>query len=324
MPSFLVSNRMPPALRARVLQSLSGDARSRAGGKRPLAGSRQLRLLVALGVVVLSVALLLTYRKSRADFETQKTALILEYKRQTRPFDTDFRLRVERVDEFLKAAHEEYQGDHIADSFRRNLARLDEALRGPLVYVRGPLDGFRALAERRSTWEDAGPDAFIRCLIHPPSGVEEKTLLRHLGKIYEPRAFAERFVNLDAAFAAQAFVDSEFLADLEATSFLREVKTMERKLRGERLSEAWGFASVATLGYLLDEPKAPGVASDFDGEAVHFVRLGVIDLKSGVTLLRMRRKVSPEWISEKSRLMYSRELDSCRLAFEVRQEIVQR
>src|SRR5690606_5834822 len=129
-------------------QSLSGDARSRAGGKRPLAGSRQLRLLVALGVVVLSVALLLTYRKSRADFETQKTALILEYKRQTRPFDTDFRLRVERVDEFLKAAHEEYQGDHIADSFRRNLARLDEALRGPLVYVRGPLDGFRALAER--------------------------------------------------------------------------------------------------------------------------------------------------------------------------------
>jgi hypothetical protein len=323
MPSFFTNNRMPPALRARVLASLGSDARSRAGGGSAVTGSRLTRLLVAVGVAALATTLFFTYRKSRADFETEKNALVLEYERQTRPFDDEFLQRVDRVDQFLKTAHEEYQGDHIAPFFRGERARLEEILQRPMVFIRGPLRGFRSISERRSTWEEGGPDAFIRCLILPPSDIEEKTLLRHLGEIYQPRAFAGRFVNLDAAFRAQAVVRSSFASDLQSAAYLREVQTLSRKLRGERLHEGVSFASVDTLGYLLDEPKAAGTPSDFDGEATHFVRLGIVDLRSGVTLLRFRRQVSPEWISEKSRLMYSRQLDSCRLAFEVRRELDQ-
>src|SRR5690606_27247570 len=136
MPSLLTNSRMPPALRARVLQSLNSDARSRAGGERDFSGSRLVRLLVALGVVALTVALVFTYRRSRADFEIEKKALIAEYSQQTGQLDASFRRRLERIDQFMKTAHEPYRGDHIASSWRGNLARLDEALRGPLAYVR--------------------------------------------------------------------------------------------------------------------------------------------------------------------------------------------
>jgi hypothetical protein len=72
---------------------------------------------------------------------------------------------------------------------------------------------------------------------------------------------------------------------------------------------------------VLDEPKAPSLASDFDGEAEHHLIAGMLDLKTGDHVFRLRRLVSPEWISEKSRLSYSRELDSCRLAHEIRAEL---
>lgn len=269
----------------------------------------------------LATLLAITYRESRAEFRGQQARLTERFEREVAPFDASYRLRLERVEKILQSADAPYAGDALAPSLRKK-GQLDAVLEGPLVYVRGPLRGFRRASERRSTWGTEGPDGFIRCVIQPPPDAKESTLLRHLGEIYRPQAFRDRFVNLDPAFAALDFIDSPFRERLRTASLMRDLKSLGVRLDEAKLGPPARFGRVRVFVYVFDEPKVVGTASDFDGEAEHYMRVGIIDLDNGEHLLRVRRLVSPEWISEKSRLMYSRQLDSCRLAHELREELV--
>lgn len=313
---------MSPELRARIVQSLKSDARSRAGGASSVRGSRLFRLSVFLVSVVVAGVLTVTFRQSRQEFRVAKAALLSKYRKESAPFDADFEKRLSRIDALLETAHEKYPGDHLSPPLRtRGVSYLDEVLSQPLVYVRGPTRGFQKQRERRSVWAEGGPDAFVRCLIEPPKDIEESTLLQHLGHVYQPRVLSDRFVNVDLAHRGVEFVGSSFSNELRSAKFLRNVESLARRLEHAELREAAVFSNVRYFTYVLDEPKAMGVASDFDGEAEHHVRTGILDLQTGEHVLRLRRLVSPEWISEKSRLAYSRELDSCRLAHEIRTEL---
>lgn len=321
MPTLLTTPRMSPELRARIQESLHSDARSRAGGQSPLNGARLIRILIALGVLCLGVALFVTFKKSRAEFARAHAALLTRYERETSAFDESYQERIEAIDARLRDVPPNYPGDHIDPSIRGDASKLDALLAEPFVYVRGPLGGFRRQAERRSTWKDGGPGPFIRCLLMPPSEIKESALLRHLGKVYEPSAFRERFVNLDDAFRGLSFVQSDFEDRLRKATLMRELTGLEAALEVAHLKAAESFAPVNYFVYVLDEPKSQGVPSDFDGEAEHFMRVEVVDVVKNEPLYRVRRRVDPDWISEKSRLSYSRQLDSCRLAFELRAEL---
>lgn len=320
MPSLLTNERMSPELRARILQSLKGDARSRAGGSRVRHDGRIFRLCVFAGLVLAACALTITFRKSRAEFRAAHAELSGDYQASAQIFSSDYRARLARFEAFFGEAKEPYAGDFLAPRLKQGgVQALDELLAAPLVAVRGAsLDWARG---RRSSWEEGGPDSLVRCLIEPPADIQESTLLRHLGHIYQPKLFADRFVNPERALAGVKFVGSDFEADLKAASLMTEVQSLRRRLRQAELEAAAPFAEVQYLFYAMDEPKFPGAVSDFDGEAEHFIQLGLLDLNTGKAILRLRRRVDPDWLSEKSRLQYSRQLDSCRLAFEIREEL---
>lgn len=321
MPTLLTNPRMHPALRARIVQSLHSDARSRAGGQSPLQGARMIRIILFFGVVGLSLALFVSFKKSRKEFRETRSSILARYRSETEHFDADYAKRLDTIDDFLRDIPETYEGDLVDESVKGTSSRLMALLDDPFVAVRGPLNAFKKESARRSTWRDGGPGPFVRCFLMPPDDVKESSLLRHLGKIYEPSAFQARFVNLDDAFKGQAFVESDFEKRLRSASLMRELTGLEATLDTAPLAEARAFSTVRMFVYVLDEPKIPGVASDFDGEAEHFMRVGVVDSRSGRPLFRARRRVDPDWISEKSRLSYSRQLDSCRLAYDLRAEL---
>lgn len=321
MPTLLTTPRMSPELRARIEQSLHSDARSRAGGQSPIQGARLIRVIFALGVVCLSIALFITFKKSRLEFVRAQTDLVQRYERDTEFFNQSYERRLTFIDALLRDVPEKYPGDVLHASLSKSAAPLFERLEAPFVYVRGPLLGFRRQADRRNTWKDGGPGPFIRCFLMPPSDIKESNLLRHLGKVYEPRAFRDRFVNLDDAFQGQAFVTSDFEARLKSARHMRELSSLGAALDTADLKAARAFEPVTTFVYVLDEPKSQGVPSDFDGEAEHFMRVEIVDLEKSEVLYRVRRRVDPDWISEKSRLSYSRQLDSCRLAHELHAEL---
>lgn len=321
MPSFLVTERMSPELRARVLQSLKSDARARVGGENKPRTTRLFRLALVSAVAVSFVFLFLTFRKSKAEIQQKKAQLSQEFRVQTAPLNSEFQTRLRLIDDKLRRSGAPYPGDTPKKDLPAARERLFLALKEPMVYARGPTRGFERESERRNTWGRGGPDALLRCLISPPGSIKESALLRHLGELYEPRAFRSQFINLDSAFEGLAFIESPFSSHLRDATHMRELRSLEQTLKEAKLKEAADFSRAKTAFFVFDEPKAPGTATDFDGEAVHHVRFFAVDLDSGEAFLRLRREVSPEWISEKSRLSYSRELDSCRLAFEVRAQL---
>jgi hypothetical protein len=321
MPSLLVNERMDPALQKRVLTSLHSDARGRAGGENQRRGQLLVRLLVLGGVLILGLFLSVTFRRSRAEFARAKVELSAQYRREVAPLDQKLRAHATLVDELLQRANTPYQGDLIDGRLQTDRG-LAEVLDHPLIYVRGPLRGFQTQRDRRTATEESGPDALVRCLLVPPAQVNESALLRHLGQVYQPRAFVGRFVNMGAGYQALEFLDSGFELEIEQSTHMKQLTSLAQRLRKQQLDRATELRDARLFMYVLDEPKAEGVAADFDGEAEHFLRVMLADLDSGRALLRQRKQVDPQWISEKSRVAYSRELDSCRLALELRQQIL--
>lgn len=322
MPSFLLNERMHPELKRRVRLSLSSDLRERAGGQSVRQGHWAVRMMVAMGVLGLVSFLVLTYRQSRAELARERAQLLSDYQQQIKPFDAEFRARTEKVERLLVHAHEPYVGDWI-DPGLKHTGALDALLAQPLGYVRGPLRGFLGDAERRQTSKDGGPEALIRCLIDPPSSIKESELLRHLGRIYQPKRFVGRFYEFERAREAFALLDTEFEDEIKHVGRMKELLAHRRELREQKLGQAAEVRQARLFVSVFDEPKDRGAAADFDGEAAHYLRLSIVDLDNPRVWLRVRRQVDPQWISEKSRLAYSRELDSCRLAYELRQELSQ-
>lgn len=320
MPSFLLNDRMNPELQRRIRLSLKSDLRERAGGPSARRGHWAVRLMVAIGVISVGTFLTVTYRQSRAQLRGEKLQLLARYEQQRTAFDSAFRRRAHKVEQLLVHAHEPYVGDWV-DPQLREPGALDALLAEPIAYMRGPLRGFLTDAERRQTSKDGGPEALIRCLIDPPPSIKESDLLRHLGRIYQPNRWGDKFYDFESARAAFAFVDSGFEHEVAQVDRMKHLLSLRRELREQKLDQAARSRQVRLFVSVFDEPKERGAAADFDGEAPHFLRISMIDLDTPRVWWRARRQVDPQWISEKSRLAYSRELDSCRLAYELRQEL---
>lgn len=318
MPSLLTNDRMSAALRARVQESLRTDARARVGGQRHSL-SRPLRIFGAFAVVVLCGFLWNSYRQSRVEFHREKAQVLKRLELETQVLNDELRRKTVFIDELLEQAQAQYPGD-VIDPLARDATKLGELLERPLVYVRGAIREFQTKRERRSTFPEGGPDALIRCLIEPPPSIAESDLLRHLGHVYQPATFRGRFVNMEPAYRAFDFIDSDFKTQLESTQAMRNLTALSRKLDAAKLGDAAFTAKAELLVYVLDEPKVKGAPSDLDGEAEHDLRFFIVELSKQKTLVRIRRRVDPEWISEKSRIAYSRELNSCRLAWELRRD----
>ncbi len=323
MPSFLTTPRMHPELRARVLSSLRTDARARVGGANLRRGRMLFRTILTIALLLAGTFLILTYRQSREDFRLAKVQLSQDFEEQVAPFDDEFLHRMTLIDDALKTANAPYPGDMI-DEVLHDAFELEAWRRRPLAFVRGPIRAFDTRARRRAAFENGGADALLRCLSVPPLKTSEAALLRHLGQVYQPRTFRGNFFNAGRGYDVATFLQSSFSNELSAASRMKQIQSLKRRLDEAHLDEATPLAGIEVLFAVYDEDKAPGSYADFDGEAEHFVRLIVVDLVANRTVLRLRRKVDPSWISDDSRIRYSRELDSCRLAADIRDELSER
>ena len=319
MGSFLTNAKMPAELRARVEESLRTDALARAGGANRRQGHLLLRLLMLSGVAMFAAFLVVTFQQAEREFQTNQQSLLRRFDQETRELPA-LRQGVAQLEQHVQTALRPWPSDFLDPVLKSGGPQaLDELFERPVVYV----SAFASVAALQKSAAESSPDALIRCLMLPPQSARESDLLRHLGRVYEPAALRGRVVGITGASDALAFIDSSFGARLRNLESARLLPIMEQELKRAKLSEATPFLQAGTLVYVVDEPKSPGTVADFDGEAEHYVRLQIVDQKSGALLLGLRRLVDPSWISEKSRLAYSRELNSCRLALQVRKEISQ-
>src|ERR1700722_18833508 len=148
MGTFLTTPKMAPALAARVEASVRGK-RGEAGARGASRWAPRLvslaRLALVLGVVAAVAVVILARRQERRDLEKARAALLEVVRSESAALTADDLGAVARAEAWLTRSAGEYEGDQIADELRRPGA-LASLLTRPVVYVRGPIDAFRASA----------------------------------------------------------------------------------------------------------------------------------------------------------------------------------
>lgn len=317
MPTFLTTPRMSPELRRRIERSVSQPAGTErfARGRTPTTVAA-LRLLIALGVAGVLGVLAFTFAQSRREVSEKQRELTSRALRAERSLSAEARARLEKVDAWITRVVESpdaaFREEKVSLGWRGEASRR-ALLEAPFFYLRGDVAQLRGAEGRRAILAEASVDAFPGCLVSPPDSDKESVLLRKIG-----RRAPDQVVPALEAQALLDFSATRFNAEVRAAEHMHQLRDLDLRLGRERISHARG-SKAATRFFLLvvDEPKAQDKPSDFDGEAPHHMRIVFLDLETGEEHLSVRRKVDPAWISDKSRLSFSRALDSCKLAREL-------
>ncbi|HEY5957690.1 MAG TPA: hypothetical protein VIV60_14100 [Polyangiaceae bacterium] len=324
MLTLLANPKMNPRLQARVRSSVSGRRRN---ALRSRASARLLSLLRVGGVIGVAaiVALgLLTRRRINSEFTAAKQELLNAWFAETRGVSVDDFAQFARVEAALSQMAGNYQGDVVVERLR-SPAALAEALRAPAIYVRGPLAAFASQADIRKIANDSGRDALLSCLLDPPAERSEKALLPKaraalLGSAAQDPPIREvsRLFELESGIQ---FLKQEWGDRVRGARDLQELSKLSRELRHAPILRAKHALKSRLLIGVADEANEGNGPTELDGEHRHQVRLLVSDIATGDVLLRQRRVVDPAWITANRRSQYARELDGCRFALEVREQV---
>lgn len=314
MPTFLTTSRMSPELRRRVERSVSQPAGTErfAGGRTPASVALG-RLVIVLALVGVASVLLYTFVQSRREFAAEQRSLTERAARAERSLSPADRARLAKVDAWITRVvlmpASDFAVDGVTEAWRGEATRR-ALLEAPFFYLRGDEVALRGAEGRRAIVNEANIDALSSCLVSPPESDKESVLLRRIGRRAPEQAIP--------ALEAQALLDfsaARFSAEVRAAEHMRQLRELDIRLGRERITQPRQWkASTRFFLLVVDEPKASDRPSDFDGEAPHHLRILFVDLETGEEHLRVRRAVDPGWISEKSRLQFSRALDSCKLA----------
>jgi len=285
-----------------------------------------LRVVALTSIVATLVWLVSTKRRADQETEALRSSLIERSARAAHGLTEQELAIAKRAASWLKREAQAYSGDLVTPR-AASLALLSGLLKQPTVYVRGPLaelDNSQGL--ERSARESA-KDAFVLCLLDPPTGRSEKAILARAKSAY---AAGERMqqatghiTRLGDAYAGLPFLQAawrERIAQVEQHQTLVELaKSFDRA----PLDAAREALKSRLLLFAIDEAGERAAVSELDGEKPHSVRVGLIDLSSGQPLLRLRRRVDPSSLSEATRAEYARGVDDCSLALDVRQAVTE-
>jgi hypothetical protein len=321
--TLLVTDKMSPALRARVEASVRGHRRT--PGRR---GAPSLMGLLRLSLVVCFVLLISTFvmarRRAAAELETDRANLLERFRREAAGLTSEQRTIGERVQGLLEQAAGPYTGDAVTAELR-SAAALAGALARPTVYVRGPVQSFTRLSGVRESAAASFGDAFVLCLLDPPSTRTEKLLLSRARSALSGGERVERAAphvsRLYHALAGLPYLSPPWEARVKAAEKARELELLRRDFERAPLKGAKAAAQAELLLYAMDEPGDRSVPAELDGERPHHVRVGLVDLSSRKQLLALRRKVDPSWLSPTARAEYASGIDACSLALDVRAEV---
>jgi hypothetical protein len=318
MPTFLVTSKMSPELRARVQASVQG--RRAAPGARLKARSISLLRVSAVTLLVVTVWTAIALRARAVErLEAERRLLIERVERESLGLTERDRRIVDRVTTFLQAASGTYAGDTVDEALRTS-GSLASVLARPSVYLRAPLASLAGADSLARAASVSFNDALVLCLLEPPAARTEKSLLSRAKSAYaggERARAAAHVERLSDALVGLPYLSREWAAQVRSAENSFALERLDQRLSRAPLAGARRAAKAELLLFAIDEPGEAGVPAELDGERPHQVRIGVVDLTADKVLLRLRRKVDPSWISSNARAEFASGIDSCGLALDV-------
>jgi hypothetical protein len=313
MGTFLTNDKMTAALRERIEASVLGRTR---GPRTRITPTMRavIRFAVLLAAVAGLVAAVVQWRQGRRALEAAQAALIADVAELVAPLAHGREPLLAGARRWLAGAAGDYEGDVVLRG------SLDALLARSATYVRGPIDAFRSEARFDQTLGESLNDALAYCLFDPPASEAEQHLRVKVDNANRSGTLPNHVFRLIDAGAAEPYADASWAARVRAASSVGEVDTLRKRVERAKLDRAVRAAQAEILIYVLDEPKKPGTPSEFDGASDHFVRVGVVDATNGTTLLRVRKRTDPSWISERMRHL-ALGLCNCKLALQIRLEL---
>ncbi|WP_394841852.1 hypothetical protein LZC95_32850 [Pendulispora brunnea] len=315
MGTFLVTAKMSPELAARIEASVTGRASTPM--RRRLASMA--RAAVALVLVWAITSVVASERRTKRDFENARNALLNTVRAEAASITDEDRQAPVRMETWLVRLAGPYEGDFVATNVTRSI------LERPAVYVRGVREAFGSGERAAAAAHESVKDSFLVCLLDPPSARTEKELLAKgriaLGggaRVEEATPNARR---TDDARAALPFLEPAFAQSIETAVDAPQVATLRTRFEKAPVAQAKQAMRAELLIAVLDEADSSTGPTEIDGERAHDVRITITDLRTSQVLVRMKRHVDPAWISAEHRTQYSAVLDSCALAFDVREAL---
>lgn len=308
---------MNPALRERVEKAVTG-------GKAT--SPRTVRRIVAIARVVIVLTFILgvrtfvtARRRDADDLERSRRELLERTSERSRALAAAEAAAVPRIATWLSRLSAPTFDEVVSDEVRAPGA-LARKLLEPLVWVRGPFDGFATSERTLETVRASGKDAFVYCLLDPPAQRTEKAVIEKVRLAQSPTSGEERTGHVrrfhDAVVGlpllAPAWADR-----VRAAQEQSEITTLRRDWERAPIDRAIAVAKTSLLLVALDEPGDRPGPTELDGERSHVVRIALVDLDAAKVLYASRRRVDPSWISESRRATHAMSMDSCALAFDV-------
>ncbi len=323
MPTLLTTPRMSPELRARVEASVRGRGPRSTRRVLPLALSI-LRVGLVVAMVVAISSLIVARKRARDDLERQRAALLSKLRSESASLNAEQKNLGVRVEGWLERCAGPFVSDTIEPALRAEGA-LASALARPTVYVRGPLESFAGPSGVAEAAMSSFNDAFVLCLLEPPSSRTEKALLGRARSAYGGGARVVRaaghVARLHHALVGLPLLGAAWESRVLAASDPRELGELVRVVERAPLADAKAAAKAELLLYAMDEPGDRRKPAELDGERPHDVRVGLVDLTSKKLLFAVRRRVDPSSLSPATRAEYAASVDACALALDVRSSV---
>jgi hypothetical protein len=325
MPTFLTTPKMSAELAARVQASVNGR-RSTPGSRRR---APHLIVLVRLAVLVLSATLitlvLYVRNRDREERESERADLAASVAKRRAELDPPDQRTLGQIEELLVRAAGQYEGDVVTEALRAKGA-LAALFSDHAVYVRGEQPAFRSTSAVAEAAKGSSKDAFLLCLLEPPSERAEKAMLAKARVAYSTRGQLEEATEhvrpLRDGVLGMPFLSAAFAERVRAAKDLAELRSLRRAFDKAPLDAAVEVAKARILVFVVDEPSPPGGPVELDGEKAHVARVGIVDLTHQNTLLRLRKSLDPSWISAARRVDSANALDSCALALDVHESVL--
>ncbi|HET9955263.1 MAG TPA: hypothetical protein VFQ61_12200 [Polyangiaceae bacterium] len=325
MPTFLITRRMSPELAARVLASVRGQRAAPVARRSRPSTMAQLRLAAVLLVAALVTSIVIWRQRSHEHLEAARAELLAAVRRQANSLNPSQKGIAARAELWIARFTGRYEGDWV-DPDLQTEEQLTQRLAQPLLYVKGPIDGFRDSPQIAETARNSFKDAFVACLVRPPEARSESALLarvRQVGSRGEQSETLGHVQRLHGALAGLPFLGDAWAKHIQTAPDTLEIDKLRRLFEKAPIESAKKAAQSSILLLALDEPGELTVPAELDGERPHAVRAALIDLDQGRWLLRVRRTVDPRKLSSENRATRASALDACGFALEVRQAVSQ-
>ncbi len=321
MGTFLTTPKMSPELAARVEAAVTGKPAAAKMSPKVVA---LLRFFGIVGFVGIIVWLFVVRRQAALALEANRNEILAQLHEQTSQVTEKDRAMLPQIEKWVAEQSKEYEGDLIDDSLRG--AGMMATLSRPIMYIRGPVEGFKTVQGLADMGQTTYRDAFLLCLFDPPAKSTEKTLRDTARVVLAPNSERNKatahVVRFHNARAGLPYFSPQWEERLRGLDNSRELNEMRKKLNGAMLEESVRAIKARLLLVVMDEPKDGKGPTEIDGANRHYVRVLLQDLDADKALLRQRKLVDPAWIPTDRRGEHSNGMNSCELGMEVRAAIL--